>query len=94
MPRSFRAAHYAALAVSRLALRIARLGCPTLTVFGSADDHFADPVAEAASTAGTLAGQYLVVDGAGHYPHVEQPELVADAIVAFIETNESWDVRA
>lgn len=65
--------------------RVARLACPTLTVFGSADDHFADPVAEAAATAETLGGGLLLVDGAGHYPHVEQPGLAADAIIAFVD---------
>lgn len=65
--------------------RIARLSLPTLTVFGSADDHFSDPVAEAHSTAEMLGGELLVVDGAGHYPHVEQPGQVADAIVKFLD---------
>ena len=65
--------------------RIERLGVPTLTVFGSKDDHFEDPVAMAAVTAAELKGDQLVVEGAGHYPHVEQPEPVASAIVAFVE---------
>lgn len=65
--------------------RMARLSLPTLTVFGSADDHFKDPAAEARSTAETLGGDYLVVDGAGHYPHVEQPDQVAEAILAFLD---------
>lgn len=65
--------------------RIVRLGAPTLTVFGSKDDHFEDPVSMAAATAAELKGDQLVVDGAGHYPHVEQPEAVASAIVAFVE---------
>lgn len=65
--------------------RIERLGVPTLTVFGSKDDHFEDPVAMAATTAAELKGDQLVVDGAGHYPHVEQPAPVASAIVAFAE---------
>jgi pimeloyl-ACP methyl ester carboxylesterase len=65
--------------------RLARLSLPTLTVFGSADDHFSDPVDEARSTAEMLGGELLVVDGAGHYPHVEQPDLVADAIVTFLD---------
>lgn len=65
--------------------RIARLSLPTLTVFGSADDHFSDPVTEARNTAESLGGDHLVVDGAGHYPHVEQPGQVADAIVAFLD---------
>jgi pimeloyl-ACP methyl ester carboxylesterase len=63
---------------------MARLDRPTLTVFGSADDHFADPVAEAESTAAELRGEHLVVDGAGHYPHVEQPDLVAGAVISFL----------
>jgi pimeloyl-ACP methyl ester carboxylesterase len=64
--------------------RIARLRLPTLTVFGSRDDHFKDPAAEAKSTAERLGGEYLLVEGAGHYPHVEQPGQVADAILAFL----------
>lgn len=65
--------------------RIARLRVPTLTIFGSRDDHFSDPAAEARSVAQRLNGEYLMIDGAGHYPHVEQPRQVADAIVAFLD---------
>jgi pimeloyl-ACP methyl ester carboxylesterase len=70
---------------SGVAERIERVSIPTLTVFGSADDHFQDPSGAAASVAGRLRGGSLIVDGAGHYPHVEQPEIVADAIVSFLE---------
>lgn len=65
--------------------RIARADVPSLVVFGSADDHFADPVAEAAATGDVLRGTHLVVDGAGHYPHVEQPDVVAAAIQSFLD---------
>lgn len=65
--------------------RIDRLRLPTLTVFGSRDDHFADPAAEARSVAERLSGECLLIDGAGHYPHVEQPGQVGDAIVAFLD---------
>lgn len=65
--------------------RITRLRLPSLTVFGSHDDHFGDPAAEAKSVAERLNGEYLMIDGAGHYPHVEQPGQVADAIVAFLD---------
>ncbi len=68
-----------------VAERMARLGVPTLTVFGSADDHFSDPAATARRTAESLGGDYLIVDGAGHYPHVEQPEQVGAAVVAFVD---------
>lgn len=64
--------------------RIAQLDVPTLAVFGSADDHFADPAGEADSVAAELGGEALVVEGAGHYPHVEQPDLVADAVISFL----------
>lgn len=70
---------------SGVAERIERVSIPTLTVFGSADDHFQDPSAEAVSVAQRLRGGSLIVEGAGHYPHVEQPEIVADAIVSFLE---------
>ncbi len=64
--------------------RISRLEVPSLVVFGSADDHFADPIAEARATAHVLRGAHLMVDGAGHYPHVEQPAVVAAAIRSFL----------
>ena len=67
-----------------VAERIARLAAPTLTVFGDADDHFDDPTTEAARVAAELGGGRLIVPGAGHYPHVEQPDVVADAIVDFV----------
>jgi pimeloyl-ACP methyl ester carboxylesterase len=68
-----------------IAERLESLHKPTLTIFGSQDDHFADPTAQAALIAGTLGGDHLVVNGAGHYPHVEQPEVVAGAILSFLE---------
>lgn len=68
-----------------VAERIARLATPTLTVVGSADDHFSDPAAHARSTAESLGGDYLLVEGAGHYPQVEQPEQVSEAILRFLD---------
>jgi pimeloyl-ACP methyl ester carboxylesterase len=67
-----------------LAERIRRLEVPSLTVFGTADDHFADPGEEARKAVEELGGTSLMVEGAGHYPHVEQPETVAAAIRQFI----------
>jgi pimeloyl-ACP methyl ester carboxylesterase len=67
-----------------VAARIARLDTPTLTVFGDADDHFTDPTNQAARVAAELGGDHLIVPGAGHYPHVEQPDMVADAIIDFV----------
>ena len=67
-----------------VAERMEALALPTLTIFGTADDHFADPAAESEAVASQLGGQRLLVDGAGHYPHVESPELVAAGIASFI----------
>ena len=67
-----------------VAERVAALTVPTLTIFGSADDHFADPASEARRTAGALGGEFLLIEGAGHYPHVERPEQVAPAVIAFL----------
>jgi pimeloyl-ACP methyl ester carboxylesterase len=67
-----------------LAERIARLDLPVLAVFGSADDHFPDPEAEAHEVATATKGRFELVDGAGHYPHVEQPQVVADMIARFL----------
>lgn len=67
-----------------MAERIAALAVPSLTVYGSADDHFADAAGEAAVLADRLGGEQLVVEGAGHYPHVEFPDRVTDAILDFL----------
>jgi pimeloyl-ACP methyl ester carboxylesterase len=64
----------------------ARLGdvtAPVLVVMGDRDPDFADAAAEARWIAGRLNGDLLLVPGAGHYPHVEEPEQVNPAIVAF-----------
>ncbi|MGF1665062.1 MAG: alpha/beta fold hydrolase [Acidimicrobiia bacterium] len=67
-----------------MAERIAALSVPTLAVYGSADDHFVDASAEAAAVAQRLGGEHLVVEGAGHYPHVEFPDLVTALILDFL----------
>lgn len=65
--------------------RISRLDVPALVVFGAADDHFPDPTAEAHAAGHALGGEHVIVDGAGHYPHVEQPQVVAAAVQAFLD---------
>ncbi len=63
--------------------RMRHVEVPALVVFGSADDHFADPRAEAERIADRLAATVVIAEGAGHYPHVEQPDLVAGAVDRF-----------
>ena len=60
--------------------------CPALVVMGECDPDFTDPAAEAEATADQLGGSATVtmVPGAGHYPHAEDPERVALAVVSFL----------
>jgi pimeloyl-ACP methyl ester carboxylesterase len=59
---------------------------PTLVVMGEDDPDFPDPAAEARLTADLLGGSadVLLVPGTGHYPHVQRPDLVNPAVVAFL----------
>ena len=64
--------------------RMPEVAVPALVVMGTADPDFDDPAAEAAAVAAGVRGEVLLVDGAGHYPHVEQPERVAAAITDLV----------
>lgn len=57
---------------------------PALIVMGTKDPDFADPVEEALALARQLSAETVIVDGAGHYPHTEMPELVAPKLLTFI----------
>jgi pimeloyl-ACP methyl ester carboxylesterase len=61
---------------------------PALVIMGTLDPDFADPQAEgdtivAAMTAG--AGTVAMVDGAGHYPHAQSPDAVAELVIPFLK---------
>src|SRR5215471_12305184 len=62
--------------------------CPALVIMGILDPDFADPRAEgdaivAAMPAG--AGTAAMIDGAGHYPHAQSPEAVAELVIPFLK---------
>lgn len=68
--------------------RLGRIRAPALIVMGSKDPDFKDPQAEARRLAerlrsGGAAAEYRMVDEAGHYPHVEMPDVVGEPIAAF-----------
>ena len=68
-----------------LGKRIHRITAPTLLVWGAADRLV--PRAYAQEFAGRLPDARLeVVAGAGHAPHLEQPEATARAVGAFLKT--------
>jgi pimeloyl-ACP methyl ester carboxylesterase len=62
--------------------------CPALVIMGTADPDFAGPRAEgdaivAAMPAGL--GTVAMADGAGHYPHAQSPQAVAELIIPFLK---------
>jgi pimeloyl-ACP methyl ester carboxylesterase len=59
---------------------------PTLVVMGELDPDFPKPADEAAWIAGHLDATVLMVPDAGHYPHVQQPEIVSRAVVDFLSS--------
>jgi len=63
---------------------VARSRVPALVVMGTQDPDFPDPAAEARWLAGALGAESLMVEGAGHYPHLEMPERVAPHLLDFL----------
>ena len=59
---------------------------PTFIVMGTKDPDFKDPVAEAKWLGEQTHGKVMIVDGAGHYPHVEMIDQVAQPIIDFLES--------
>ncbi len=56
---------------------------PSLVIMGTGDVDWPDPEAEARWIAGQLGSGLLLLDGAGHHPHVEYPQQVAAAVMSF-----------
>jgi pimeloyl-ACP methyl ester carboxylesterase len=73
--------------------RIPKVHAPVLVVMGTRDPDFDDPAAEADWVASHLHGKKLMVDGAGHYPHVEYPDVVAGAVVGFMKESADGEAR-
>lgn len=64
--------------------RLDDVAVPTLVVMGDADPDFPDPAAEADAIAGRTGGAVLLVEGSGHYPHVDAQDVAGPAIVRFL----------
>jgi pimeloyl-ACP methyl ester carboxylesterase len=64
--------------------RLGQIAAPTLVVMGDQDPDFPDPAAEAGWIAAALSAEVVMVPDAGHYPQSQQPEITAEAIVAFL----------
>jgi pimeloyl-ACP methyl ester carboxylesterase len=73
--------------------RIPNVRAPVLVVMGTRDSDFSDPAAEADWVATHLHGKKLMVDGAGHYPQVEYPDVVASAVIDFVKDAQDGEAR-
>lgn len=60
-----------------------QVSIPTLVLMGSRDPDFKNPEAEAQLVAERSGGTYHMIAGAGHYPHVEMPDVTAPLILDF-----------
>lgn len=76
--------HMVSLSKADTGALVARSRVPALVVMGSRDPDFPDATAEAHWLGQALRTEPLIVPGAGHYPHLEAPEQVAPAVLAFI----------
>ena len=68
----------------RLRSRLHRIRVPTLLLWGAGDRILSEPYGRA-YCAGIPAARFELIERAGHFPHLEQPELFADRIFAFVE---------
>lgn len=67
--------------------QLGNVRCPVLVVQGSADPDWAAPRAEGEAIVADLPaglGRLEMVEGAGHYPHVQFPDRVAAAMLPFL----------
>jgi len=63
--------------------RLSRVTAPALIIMGTKDRDFPDPSGEAELVSTRVHGETAMVEGAGHYPHVEFPALTAPLILEF-----------
>lgn len=73
--------------------RLSEVNAPALVIMGSRDPDWPDPEVEAGYIADALSAELFMVEGAGHYPQTEMPEVVSPRIVDFLSrhspTNQS-----
>ena len=64
--------------------RLPKVAARTLVLMGTKDPDFSKPEVEAQWVAEKLRGTFVMIPGAGHYPHAEFPDLVAPLILDFL----------
>jgi pimeloyl-ACP methyl ester carboxylesterase len=64
--------------------QVSNVKVPSLTIMGTKDPDFTEPEEEAKLIAQKLSGNYIMVEGVGHYPHAERAEIVGNEILKFL----------
>ncbi|MER7441636.1 alpha/beta fold hydrolase [Micromonospora avicenniae] len=70
--------------------QLGNVRCPVLIVEGSLDPDWADPRAEGEAIVAALPaglGRLEMIEGAGHYPHVQYPDEVTSLLLTFLQAN-------
>lgn len=63
--------------------RLSHVTAPSLVIMGTGDVDWPDPEGEARWIGEQLGSELLLLDGAGHHPHVDYPREIAEAVLAF-----------
>jgi pimeloyl-ACP methyl ester carboxylesterase len=64
--------------------RLEQVRAPALVLMGSKDPDFKDPTGEARWIAEQIKGECTIIEGAGHYPQTEMPEISGAHIIEFL----------
>jgi len=64
--------------------RLHRIRVPTLLLWGTADRILSEPYGRAYAAA-IPGARFELIERAGHFPHLEQPQAFADKVFAFVE---------
>jgi pimeloyl-ACP methyl ester carboxylesterase len=68
----------------KLKARLRRIDVPTLVLWGAAD-RVVTPEYGRAYAASIAGARFETIDGAGHFPHLEQPDQCASRVLAFVQ---------
>jgi pimeloyl-ACP methyl ester carboxylesterase len=70
------------------AAQLRNVKCPALVIMGTLDPDFVDPHAEGDAVVAAMpagVGTVAMIDGAGHYPHAQSPDAVAELLIRFLK---------
>lgn len=82
-----------AFGINVLLEQYAMVDRPVLVLTGTEEDAWTGlPAAELAERIAALGARHQAVDGAGHYVHIEEPDVVIDAVVRFAAEVEGVEV--